>query len=145
MRRGTRRTPRLHRIRRTFLTIFVVSSGIAIFVAYKYHLGVPGTILSIAMGGGAPAGAYLGWEGFVLTFRQDVESRTESKVVAKDADELAQSVKTQWSDEAIVRQFNDYSQLMVTWTTADPALSVGWDDLVRLASDGPGGPSPPAD
>ena len=143
VRRGIRRTPRLRRIRRTFLAIFIVSSGIAVFVAYKYQLGVPGTIISISMGGGAPAAAYLGWEGFVLTFRQDAESRTESKAVAKDADELAQSVKIQWSDEAIVRQFNDYSQLMVTWTAADQALTVGWQDLVRLASDGPGRPTPP--
>jgi hypothetical protein len=135
--------PRLRRIRRTFFSIFVVSCGIAVFVAYKYHLGVPGTIISITMGGGAPAAAYLGWEGFVLTFRQDMESRAESKVVAKDADELAQSVKTQWSDEAIVRQFNEYSPLMVTWTAADQALSVGWQDLVRLASEGPGRPAPP--
>ena len=142
-RRGMRRTPRLRRIRRTFLAIFVVSSGVAVFVAYKYQLGVPGTIISIMMGGGAPAAAYLGWEGFVLTFRQDVESRAESKAVAADADELAQSVKTQWSDEAIVRQFSDYSQLMVTWTAADQALSVGWQDLVRLASGGPGRPAPP--
>jgi hypothetical protein len=143
MRRGMRRPPRLRRIRRTFLGIFVVSSGIAVFVAYKYQLGVPGTIISISMGGGAPAAAYLGWEGFVLTFRQDAESRAESQAVAKDADELAQSVKIQWSDEAIVRQFNDYSQLMVTWTAADQALTVAWPDLVRLASDGPGRPAPP--
>jgi hypothetical protein len=142
-RRGTRRTPRLRRIRRTFLGIFVLSSGVAVFVAYKYQLGVPGTIISISMGGGAPAAAYLGWEGFVLTFRQDTESRAEGQAVANDADELAQSVKTQWSDEASVRQFNDYAQLMVTWTAADQALTVGWPDLVRLASDGPGRPAPP--
>jgi hypothetical protein len=58
-------------------------------------------------------------------------------------DRLAESVTRQWTHGIAVRQFNDYSQLSVSWAAADPSLTVSWRDLVSLAEYGSGRSSPP--
>lgn len=134
---------RVRHIRATFLAILIASTTIAFVVAYWYRLGLPATVISVMLGGGAPAGLYLAWEGFLVSFLGQ-QSHSESDVQAQDADELAESILNQWSHEEHVRQFNDYSSLTVTWAAADPSLTVSWRDLVKLARDGPGRPAPPS-
>lgn len=133
----------LRRTRVIFLALLVASVSAAIFVAYHYRLGVPQTLITLLVGGGAPAGLYLAWETFLQTFLQGQPSKAKSKALSEAADELAESIETQWSDEVVVRQFNDYSQLSVSWGAADASLTVSWKDLVDLAEHGPGQPSPP--
>lgn len=120
-----------------------MSVAVAVSLAYLYHLGVANTITTIMVGGGAPAGVYLAWQGFLITFRQAEESEAESEAIAADADDLAESIKEFVFSEEKVRQFNDYSALMVTWKPPDasPSVTVGWDELVKQAT-GPGKPKP---
>jgi hypothetical protein len=122
----------------------IASVAIAVSLAYWYHLGVAYTIATIMVGGGAPAMVYLAWEGFLISFRQAEESEAESEAIRRDADDLAESVKEFGFGEEKVRQFNDYSALMVTWKPPSPDLSltVEWEELVKLAT-GPGKPAPP--
>jgi hypothetical protein len=121
--------------------LVTLSVVVAVFLSYWYQPGVPATIISILVGGGAPGGVYLAWEAFLVSFRQEEDSKAESRTLVRDADELAESVRIQWSDEAIVRQFNDYSQLMITWTAAMESLTVDWNELVKLARGGLGRPA----
>ena len=131
----------LRHTRVIFLALLITSVSTAIFIARHYRLGVPQTLVTLLVGGGAPAGLYLAWQTFLQAFLQGQPSKT--KTLAKDADELAESIAKQWRDEVSVRQFNDYGQLLVWWAAADPSLTVRWEDLVDLAERGPGRPALP--
>ena len=63
--------------------------------------------------------------------------------LAQIADQLAVSVGNQWKDEANWRRLNDPYAMPVRWVPADPALTVSWSTLVRLAGEGPGWPAAP--
>jgi hypothetical protein len=150
MRRGVNRPKRasqperqLLRIRLWFLGLLIASFTAAIVISVRYHLGVPETLLTLLIGGGAPAMLYLAWKTFVLTFVQGHPLVGKRKSLAQAAEELAESISTQWANEIDVRQLGDYQYLFVSWTpAADSSLTVKWDKLAEAARE-PGQPVPP--
>lgn len=126
------------RIGRNVITLLVLSLAAAIALALIFHLGVPGTVVSLLVGGGAPAGLYMTWEGLRQAGESESKSRTEA-----DLDRLADIVLEQWDEEYGVRTFKDPVQkareLTVSWSAANASLSVPWDNLVEAAL-GPGKP-----
>jgi hypothetical protein len=133
----------LSRIRLWFLGLLVASFAAAIVISIRYRLGVPQTLLTLLVGGGAPAMLYLAWKTFVLTFMQGRPFIGKRKSLAQAAEELAESISTQWSNEIDVRQLGDYQYLFVSWIpAADSSLTVKWDKLAEAARE-PGQPAPP--
>jgi hypothetical protein len=110
--------------------LLILSFIAAIVIARCFKLGVPYTVVSLIVGGGAPAGLYMTWEGL----RQSSRSADKPATVVDDADQFAAIVREQWEKEYEVRKFNDPTrQLTVSWAAADPALTVRWDELVEAA------------
>jgi hypothetical protein len=132
-RSGRRRSRRDRQARRTganVILLLILSFVAAIVVARSCKLGVPTTVVSLIVGGGAPAGLYMTWEGL----RQSSRSGDKPATVVDDADQFAAIVREQWEKEYEVRKFNDPTrQLTVSWAAADPALTVRWDELVEAA------------
>jgi NACHT domain len=128
----------LSEARRTGLTtvaILVVTIASALGIAKICHLGVAATVVTVLLGGGAPAGLYLAWASYRL---QAVDTDLETR-----ADQLAKSVGRQWRHEAQVRRLNEPYPLPVSWSAADPVLTDSWESLTELARTGAGWPSPP--
>jgi hypothetical protein len=124
--------------RRTGLTtvaILAVTVASALGIARAYQLGVAATVVTVLLGGGAPAAVYLAWASYRL---QATDAGLETL-----ADQLAMSVGRQWRLEAQVRRLNEPYPLPVSWSAPDPALTDGWESLVELARTGAGWPSPP--
>jgi NACHT domain len=120
------------------VVLLIVSVGTAIVIAHRYRLGVPQTLITVLLGGGAPAGLYLTWATFLHQYLQSEHFNAERKTLPEIAEDLAGSIGSQWNEEVVIRQFNDYGPLFVSWVAADPSLSVGWKDLVSVADNGPG-------
>jgi hypothetical protein len=99
-------------------------------------------VVSLIMGGGAPAGLYMAW-------RQTLKSETAGDEFANNPRALADSrlerlatvILKQWNAEYEQRTFSDpapkYRDIRASWSAADPSLTVGWDTLVDLARDLP--------
>ncbi len=117
------------------MAILAVTVASALGIARAYHLGVAATVVTVLLGGGAPAALYLAWAGYQL---QATDADLEPL-----ADQLATSVGRQWRLEAQVRRLNEPYPLPVSWSTADPVLTDSWQSLVELARTGAGWPSPP--
>jgi len=123
------------------IALLVASVAAALGIAYEFHLGLPSTLLTVVLGGGAPAILYLTWALFLVAYFDS--KKDERKGLAEWADELANLVAKQWTKETLSRWFNDYSPLSVTWTSADAALTVDWTELVQAAMRGLGSSPPP--
>src|ERR1700733_5238327 len=133
--RSGRRRPQRDRQARSagvnVIVLLILSIAAAIVVARSCKLGIPNTVISLIVGGGAPAGLYMTWEGL----RQSSRSADERATVVDDADQFAAIVREQWEKEYEVRNFNDPTrQLTVSWAAAEPALTVRWDELVEAAN-----------
>jgi hypothetical protein len=133
-----------HLARRTGVIVVVLLIGsiaLALYLAHHYHLGVPQTLVTVLVGGGAPAGLYLAW----ATYRDSRSDAGEGKNLSltEVADQLARLVGKQWEDEAKVRHLDEPSPLPVSWIAADPSMADAWDVLVALATNGHGWPAPP--
>ena len=114
------------------LCLFMVTAIGALVLAYAWHLGIASTLVTVLVGGGAPAGLYLAW----ATYR---DSRVDKSLsLGQVADEFAVVVRRQWEQEAAARRLNDPYPLPVRWVPADPALVDSWDALRRLATSGAG-------
>ncbi len=123
------------------LALLAASVAAAFLVAYKYHLGVPQTLVAVLVGGGAPAGLYLAWAAYRDDRRDD--SGRDGLTLVEVADQLAAAVGAQWEAEASVRRLNDPYPLPIFWSAADASLVDGWDVLATLATSGAGWPSRP--
>ena len=143
MKRSSGRAPPAdrHRARRTgaaVLALLCATAVAALWVAQNYHLGVAAAMVTILVG--LPA-LYLAWS----TYR---DAGGDAAIgaglsLAKIADELARSVRSQWEAEAKTRRLNDPYPLPVSWRTADQFLTDPWDSLVKLADTGAGWPRSP--
>jgi hypothetical protein len=123
------------------IVLLVLCGLVAIILASVYHVGVPGTLVSLLVGGGAPAGVYLAWE----TLRQASRSESQGRESAGADDarvnavlaQLATTVREQWHREYKARTYNDPSlihrDIKASWSAADAALTLPWDKLVDLA------------
>ncbi|WP_242647004.1 hypothetical protein [Streptomyces triculaminicus] len=117
-----------------YLALALAGMGGALWVAYMRRSGVAesaGTLLP------ALAGLYLAWEGF----RADRAEAPQDQGLAKMADQLAVTVRSQWEEEARVRRLNDPYPLSVRWAPADPDLTEDWPRLRAMAAGWPGGAS----
>lgn len=133
--RRVRPNREVRRITFSVVVILILSIGAAVLVARGYHLGVPAAALSLIVGGGAPAGLYMTWEGL----RQAAKSGEQAATVSSDADTLADVVNKEWEEEYERRRFNDPTrQLDVSWSAADEKLTVSWDQLEQQATRGRG-------
>jgi GTPase SAR1 family protein len=129
----------LNRTRLIFLLLLAVSIGAAFFVAHRGHLAVPQTLLTLLIGGAAPATLWVMWQTFRHTFLLRQDTKSEPQAHARVADELAETLRKQWSRESAARQSKDRIPLWVSWAAAtDSAVSVSWQDLVEVAEHGPG-------
>jgi hypothetical protein len=124
--------------------LLILSVATAILLARVFRLGVPATVLSLIVGGGAPATLYMTW-------RQTAKSETAGDSLINNPRALADSglerlakiVLEQWNEEYENRTFNDpapqYRDIRASWSAADDSLTVGWDALIDLARDAPAG------
>jgi hypothetical protein len=87
---------------RTGVAIVLVLLGsvaAALALARFYHLGVPGTVVALMVGGGSLAGLVLAW----VAYRDDHRDADRIASLAEAADQLAAWVRVQWEGEAAVR------------------------------------------
>jgi hypothetical protein len=117
---------------RNVIALLILSVVAAVLLAHIFRLAVPATILSLIVGGGAPASLYMTWESLRQSKKPDGEASESA-----DADDLASIVLRQWEKEYEVRTYGDPAQqqreLTVAWSAAKPPLAVSWDSLVELA------------
>jgi hypothetical protein len=123
------------------IALIVLSVLAAVALAHVYKVGVPGTLVTLLVGGGAPAGLYLAWE----SFRQGSRSETQGRAPADVNDERVQAVlgqwattiRTQWGNEYKARTYNDPSlihrDIKASWSAADDSLTPPWSTLTELA------------
>ena len=125
------------RIGRNVIALLILSVVAVVILARTFRLGVPANVLSLIIGGGAPASLYMTWEGL----RKSERSGSEGGTSADDVEKLAEIVLTQWEEEYGVRTYSDPTQklreLTVSWSAARPSLGIPWPALVEVAH-GPG-------
>jgi NACHT domain-containing protein len=118
---------------RNVVTLLILSVAAAVLLARVFRLAVPATVLSLIVGGGAPASLYMTWE----SLRRSGEPAGKGTAPADDADTLARIVLKQWESEYQVRTYGDPAQklreLTVSWSAAAPSLQASWESLVELA------------
>jgi NACHT domain len=118
---------------RNVIALLILSVVAAVLLARIFRLSVPTTILSLIVGGGAPASLYMTWE----SLRQSGRPEGKPNEEVADVDRLATIVLDQWDEEYDARTYGDPAQkareLTVAWSAADPALWVSWDSLIGLA------------
>jgi len=136
IRKGSSRgNPELRRVGIVYCVLIIATAAIALAIADIYHFGVPGTVVALAVGGGAPATVFLGW----VTYRRDVKTDAPPQSPPDDTALLAAAVTEEWREEYLARRFADARPgLTVSWT-ARPDLMPAWDDLVFLALPALGG------
>ena len=121
------------------LVFVIVPSAMAVFVAYRYHLGVPQTVISALIGGGTLASVYQGW----ANARGDGAGVKDVKL-RQIADDLAEIMQQQWTSELGVRQRHDQGvPLSVSWEGAKPPLACDWAELVLMAGEAGWPAAPP--
>lgn len=118
---------------RNVITLLILSVGAAVLLTRIFGLSVPTTIVSLIVGGGAPASLYMAWE----SLRQSERPEGKGSGSEEDVDTLAEIVLEQWEQEYDARTYGDPAQkireLTVAWSPADPSLGASWDALVELA------------
>lgn len=70
------------------------------------------------------------------------DSSTDIPTLPDIADQLAVSVRDQWTEEADARRLNEPYPLPVFWIPGDPSLAADWNELKELATSGAGWPTP---
>jgi hypothetical protein len=121
-------------IRRTGLVTLALFTGMALAalaLAQICRLGFAQTLVSVLLGGGAPAGLYLAWATYSQTLGRDELS------LAQVADRFALAVSGQWEAEAGRLRLNDPYPLPVAWGPADASLFDSWDHLRASAAAAP--------
>jgi hypothetical protein len=111
------------------LALLVGTTAAALALTLKYHLGVPGTVVTFVFG--LPA-LYLGWVALPEV------RRPPDRSLAQVADELAARLRSQWGREAEARGLNDPYPLPVSWAAVDAPLAGDLDALKTLAATGAG-------
>jgi hypothetical protein len=132
----------VRRIRRTVIVLLILSVAGAILLAVIFRFSLPATVVSLLVGGGAPAGLYMTWRQTVNSENQGDPRADGAGMLAEPVlKQLAKIVLEQWDKEVRVRTFNDPAQklrdIKASWSAAGPALTVDWPTLVELAH-GPG-------
>jgi NACHT domain len=105
--------------RRTGQITLILLGGVAltaVIVALRYRLGVASVLLSAVLAT-LPA-VYLAWK----TYSDQAEGNDARLSLADVANYFADSVSSQWKDEARLRRLFDPNPLPVEWTGADGAL-----------------------
>ncbi len=126
--------PRIRRTGWVTLGLFLITASAALGLSLIRKLGVAPTLLSILVGGGAPAGLYLAW----ATYRDSGDLDSDALNLSAVADQLASAIADQWQTEAAERRLNDPYPMPVRWKAADDALADSWESLRTLASTGAG-------
>jgi hypothetical protein len=123
---------RAHRPGAAVLALLAVTAAAALALTLYYHLGTPGVVgVVVPILVGLPA-LYLAWVPLSKA------RRPADLSLAKIADDLADRLRSQWTDEAEARELNDPYPLPVTWTVADPPLAGDLRALRKLATEGAG-------
>jgi hypothetical protein len=122
---------------RNVVALLIVSVVAAVVFAVVFRLGLPPTVLSLMVGGGAPAGLYMGWESLRRSGKPESKDSAPPDDVDDLTNELATVVLDQWQKEYARRTYGDPAQhareLTVAWSAARPSLGVSWESLVDLA------------
>lgn len=115
-------------------------AGAFVLVRRHDHLdgGTVAILVSVSLG--LPT-LWLMWTTYRGPKRSDAP--VGSLTMAQIADQLSNAVGNQWKAEASIRRLNDPYPLPVSWIAADPSLTVSWDSVVGLATNGAGRPEPP--
>jgi hypothetical protein len=127
---------------RNVIVLLTLSVAGAIILARIFHLDVPATVLTLLLGGGAPASMYMTWR---QTAKADAYTSADSDpgqlAAASGLEKLAATVLRQWDREYDDRTFNDptpqFRDIRASWSAADASLTVDWSTLIDLA---PGSP-----
>jgi hypothetical protein len=135
--RGSGTDGEVRRVQRNVIALLILSVATAIIIARLYRVGVPSTVVTLIVGGGAPAIVYMTWRQTAKSERSGDASADDPQALADSAlERLAKIVFEQWDEEYDVRTFNDPApqlrDIKASWSTADAALTVGWDTLVDL-------------
>ena len=104
--RGGGRLRARHRARRTgaiTVVLFAGTASAALGLALQYRLDVAQNLVTILVGGGAPAALYLAWATYRLSSAQGALQAGSSRL-SQLADELATAVGAQWQAEAQARR-----------------------------------------
>lgn len=112
------------------VAILALTMATALLIARTEHLGVAGTLVTVLVGGGAPAAVYLAWASYLLQ-----AADADLKVMT---DQLATSLGMQWRVEAQLRRLNEPYPLPVSWSPADRIATDSWASLIELARSGAG-------
>ena len=121
------------RTRLITLGLFITTALAALALAQARRLGLAQTLITVLVGGGAPAALYLGW----ATYR-DSHARDYMLSLEQVANQLAIAIRNQWEAEASVRRLNDPYPLPICWVAADASLVDSWNALERLVLTGAG-------
>ena len=133
----------LRRIGRNLIVLIVLSVIAAVALARAYKVGVPGTLVSLLVGGGAPAGLYLAWQSLRQGSKSDARGRKSADVNAERVEEVlgqwAGTIRKQWGREYEARTYNDPSlihrDIKASWSAAEATLTPSWGTLQELALD----------
>jgi hypothetical protein len=127
----------LRRNKRNVIALLSFSVVAAIILARTFRLSVPNTVLSLIVGGGAPAGLYIAWGSLRQAIRPATTVDEDDKLVESNLGQLATTVQAQWDEEYKARTYNDpgpiHRDIKASWSAADAPLMVPWDELVELA------------
>jgi hypothetical protein len=121
------------------IALLLVAVTAALMLVWRSRFSGAETITAFISAGLSLPALFLAW----ASYRTASESGlpTCQRGVALLADQLAVTVENQWRAEAHARGLDDPTPLQVSWTPADPALSMPWEFLVHLAANGTGWPS----
>src|SRR5690242_19176216 len=106
------------------IVLLIVTAALALALTLIFHLGIPGTVVTIVLG---LPGLYLGW----VSLQEARLPRAEN--LAQIADGLAGLLRSQWDAEVSMRRLNEPYPLAVFWTAADQSLTDSWESLEQLA------------
>ena len=111
------------------IVLLIVTAALALSLTLRFHLGVPGTVVTFVLG---LPGLYLAW----VSLQEARRPRAES--LAQIADELAGLLRSQWDAEVSMQRLNEPYPLAVSWTAADQSLTDSWESLEQRARSGAG-------
>jgi len=108
-------------------------AAVILWRSHHYDADVVGVIIPVSFGSLA---AWLAWAAYRGPKRSG--SQVTNTSLGQMADQLAEAIGKQWTDEAAMRRLNDPYPLPISWNAADASLTDSWDSLVKLASSGAG-------
>ena len=125
------------RIRRTgliSLALAGVSTGVALWAADRFHLGLATTAVTVLF---ALTPLYQSW----ASYRADREDADSTPEWEQRAEALAHAVRRQWEAESGLRRLNDPYSMPVSWQAAPVDLVESLSRLRAVAAGWPGGAS----